>query len=459
MRFDAAIGRRPRGGTLWAGIGVCMSALLAAWGAIALSGTKIGPAIALSVVFGPIALYGAIAAPLIFPFGIFLIAVPFDNLLAFSSFGTLTKILGIACAAAMILWLVRTKRFVVPDRSLLGWAAFVVFAVCSFGWAVDPVRGIPDVATLCSLFGLYAVVSFMPVDRRTLGIVAATIVAGGTLAGLYGGYLFHHGVAVSTDGRLAINAGSQSIDPNHFAAALLVPLVLVLSTIVESRNLRVRLAAAFCGAIIVLGMLLAASRGAIVAAAVMYVYLLFRSQRRLVLAGIGIAAVSVGLAAFANIAQRFSDAAASGGAGRLGIWRVGLAAFKNHPLAGAGLGNFALAYNDAFLTVPAFASMKVIEGARWNVAPHNNLIWIAVELGTIGLLAYLGAWWLQFRALRAIVPGNNLYPMRIAVEAALVGQFTAGLFLGTVTYKYVWLAFMLAALTRNAAYCAERRVS
>jgi len=444
--------------SLAAAVALCVTALIAAWGTIALSGTKIGVALALAVVLGPAAAYAAVTVPLIFPFSLFTIAVPFDNLLEFHSFGTLTKLIGVMCGVAMLLWIVRTKRYVTPDRSLVAWLAFVVLAICSFSWAQDPKSGVIDVTTLSSLFILLATVSLMPINARMLRLVSATVIAGGALAGIYGAYLFHRGgpSATADAGRLVVELGKQSIDPNHFAASLLLPSALVLVGLVENRGTVARFMLALCGLVIAAGLLLAASRGGIVAALAMYLYMLVRSRRKAVLAGIGVAALTIGLGAFSNIARRFSEAAATGGAGRLGIWKVGLAAFKLHPIFGAGLGNFAIAYNQAFLSVPAFATMQVIEGAHWSIAPHNNLVWIGVELGAVGVIVYLTAWWLSFRSLKSIEATSDLYPMRVAMEASLVGLFVAGLFLGTVTYKYVWLAFMLTALTRNAAL-SERR--
>ena len=42
------------------------------------------------------------------------------------------------------------------------------------------------------------------------------------------------------------------------------------------------------------------------------------------------------------------------------------------------------------------------------------------------------------------------YALRLALEGALIGLFVAALFLDVMITKYVWLAFMLAALLRNA---------
>ena len=424
--------------------------VLAGFGAIALGGTKSGLALALLVAFGPLAVYAGLRAPMVFPFGLFLVLVPFDNLLAFSSFGTLTKLLGLVSGVAFIFHFLLTRRYVNPDRAAYSWLPFLVVAVASFGWAIDPARGLDYLLSMVEFVGLYMIVAFLPMDRRTLGSVVAAITAGGAIAGAYGAYLFRSGVNVEW-GRLFITVGGSAIDPNHFGAALILPLALALTALVEAKRLPVRMFAVVCAILIGAGIFVSGSRGAMLAAAITVTYMIVRSHKRLLLSGIVLGGACVGIAAFAKAVSRFNEIAATGGAGRLGIWRVAAVAFERRPFAGAGLGNFSIAYNDSFLSVPAFASMKIVEGAHWTIAPHNNLVWVGVELGTIGVIALLYAWWMQFRSMRLIVPRSDLYPLRVAVEAAIIGQFVEGLTIGTLTYKYLWVAFMLAMMVRNAA--------
>ncbi|MDE2482331.1 MAG: O-antigen ligase family protein [bacterium] len=433
-------------------------AAIAAWATIALSGTRFGTALAIGAVLGPLALYAMLAAPLIVPFAVFAMSIPFENLLAFASFGTMTKALGALSGLAIGFRLLRTRRYVAPDRAVAAWIPFVALALASFTWARDPGRGVLEAGTIAELFLLYAIVAYMPVDRRTLWYVLGAVVLGADLAGAYGAYLFHRGIDVAA-GRLIVGSGGEGsiIDPNHFAAALLVPVVLALVGLVEARARSLRIVAFATLFIAGVGIAVSGSRGAILAFGAAFLYAVIRSRKRMLLLAIAVAAVGLGLVEFGSIVDRFNEAAATGGAGRLGIWRVALAAFGSHPLLGSGVGNFALAYNDAYLSVPAFAQMKIVEGARWSIAPHNDLVWIGVELGALGLAAFLFAFWQQFRALRDVDREGEFGWLRLALEAGLIAQFVAGLFLGTLTYKYLWLCFMLAAIVRNASIGARRR--
>jgi O-antigen ligase len=423
-------------------------ALVAAYGAIALAGTKTGVALAVLAVLGPIAAYAAFTAPLVFPFCLYILLVPFDNLLDLQSFGTVTKLLGVLCGAAVVFWLIRTRRYVVPDRAVAAWLVFVLLAGVSVAWAIDPVAVATPTMTLAELFVLYAVLAFAPTGTKTLKIVVQTVILSGAIAAAYGAYVFYHGADLVA-GRLFLATSSGNgtrtyIDPNHFAASLLLPIALALVTVVESRRVAAQLFATACLVVMGAGIASAGSRGSVVAIAVMIAYLLIRSRKRLLLGSVGIAGIGIAFVSHASVVQRFARAAATGGAGRLEIWKVGLLAFERHPLFGVGFGNFPLAYNQFYV------SASLTQYFHWNQPPHNNLLWAAVELGIVGLLVFLYAWWAQFHSLRLISPNDPFYPVRLAVEAGLVGLFVASLFLGTITYKYLWLAFILVALVRNA---------
>lgn len=426
-------------------IGIAILALLAAVGAIMLAGTKTGFALAFLAVVGPIAVYTALAAPLVFPFALFIVLVPFDNLLGLSSFGTLTKLVAIASGAALVLYLVRTRRVTLPDRSILWWAGYLLWVVCSLLWAIDAPYGASRLATLAELMTLFFAVSLMPMDRAKLGWIVGTIIASGVLAGAYGAYIFHSGIDVSKNGRLFLANAQTLIDPNQFAAALILPVCLTIVAAVSVRRWSVRLM--LLAALLILGggIAIAGSRGSLLALAVAFVYLLVRSRKRLALAAVVFTGVGAALAMYSNVFFRFSNAIASGGAGRTNIWKVGLAAFASHPLFGYGYGNFPYAFDRAF------AQVSETYYTRWHRDPHDIIVSTAVELGVVGVVLLLGVWWKQARSLRFIGPTHSLYSLRLSIEAAMIGMFVASIFLDTLTTKYFWLLFMLTALTRNAA--------
>lgn len=436
--------RRPAPATL-AVLCIALLGLAAAVGAIMLAGTKTGAALALLAVLGPVCAYSALTAPLVFPFAFFILLVPFDNLLGFSSFGTITKLVAIFSGAALVLYLARTRKIVVPDRSVLWWGGFALWVVASLLWAIDPVYGAARVATLLQLMVLYGAVVLMPIDRRALGWLVVAIILSGVLAGGYGAYLFHSGIDVSKNGRLFMANDDTLIDPNQFAAALLLPLTLTLMAVVSVRRIAVRVA--LLAALLVLGggIAVAGSRGAFLAILAAFIYLLVRSRKRLAIGAVAIGGLGIALAMYSNVLTRFSNATSTGGAGRTDIWKVGIAAFKEHPIFGYGFGNFPYAFDQAFLLV----SQNYY--TRWHRAAHDILISTSVELGIVGVALLLIVWWKQFRSLRFIPETDSLFSLRLATEAGMIAVFFASLFLDTLTTKYFWLLFMLAALIRNAA--------
>jgi O-antigen ligase len=441
MLVNAAAPKRSR---LVAWAAIACAALVAALALVALSGTKTGLVLSLTAVGGPLAAYATTFAPLVFPFGAYVVLVPFDDILRLPAFGTVTKLIAIASAGAFLLQLLRTRSFAVPNRSILWWVAFYGWMSLSVLWALDQEWALQRMETPWLLFGLYVLVAILPANRRTLWFTVALVVAGGAAAAAYGTYLFHSGINVTTAGRLFIIEDSGEIDPNHFAAALILPISLTLMLLFRVRSFwRISLVALLL--LEMAGVVVSGSRGAMLAVGVLFAYWLFRSGRVAALLATAVAASIPFIVLRSSIVDRFSSAIASGGAGRLSIWQVGLAAFKHNWLLGAGYGNFPMAYDRFFFD--AFQQ----HFAHWHRVAHDLPISVGVELGVVGLILLGGAWYGQFRMLRDIERGSDLFDLRIALEGALLGLLATSLFLDIMTYKYTWLAFMLVALTYTAA--------
>jgi len=419
--------------------------IFAALGIIVLSGTKTGVALALAASIGPLGAYAAICAPLVFPFTLFVVLVPFDNLLSTDAFGTITRMLAIACGVSIVLWLIRTRRAIMPDRALFVWCLLAFWALATLAWAIDTDTASTHLFTLFQLLALYAAASFVPVERRALRVVLFAVICSGVAAAVYGIILFRSGTDVSANGRLVITNDENTIDPNQFAAALILPISIALVNLVNGRSITTRTGCMLALIVMGGGIAVSGSRGGLLGVCAVFLYVFFRTRVRLLAAGIGLGALSIALAFSNNVLTRFSTATATGGAGRVDIWRVGLSALREHLWFGAGFANFPVAFDQAFLSV----TEKYF--THWHRAPHDILISTGVELGVLGLVLLLLGWWTQFRALRQIARADRLYNARVALEAALIGLFIASLFLDILTTKYLWLAFTVVMLVRNAA--------
>jgi O-antigen ligase len=320
-----------------------------------------------------------------------------------------------------------------------------LWLTASVFWSLDPKVSLDLLPTALQLFALYAIVCMVRIDLNMLKTVAAGIIAGGASASLVLLYLYHAGVAI-TGGRLWLRTENMNWNPDHASAALLLPLCVATMASVSTRNLGARLLSIASVAIMLRTIQLTGARGPELALLVMLIYLVARQRNRLQLGAIlaGLFTIAAAISA-KDIAARWSDAISTGGAGRTDIWHVGWLAFKENWLFGAGFNNFALAYNRVFIQV--FQPFYV----GWSRASHNIWIGNGVELGIIGIALLLWGWYAQFRALRGIGPDDPRYAMRLCCEAAILGLFVAAFFADVMLTKYLWLAFMLVGLTRNAA--------
>lgn len=417
---------------------------IAAYASVALSGTKTGVVLAAIAIFGPALLYGALTSPIAFPFAFYIVLIPFDNLLAMNAFGTTTRMLAIASGAAMVFYMLRTKRSVTPPDVLVIWLLFYLWMGATTFWALDAQSAVTLIPTAIQLLLLYAVVAIFPMDLGRLRTVVGAAVLGGVLSSVYGIYLFKTGAAVGGGGRLWINTDNGGfVDPNHFSAALLLPLALALVGMLWTHRLYARIGYGLAVALMLAAMAYSASRGALLGVMAMVIYLLVRDRHRVQLAGISAFIVAFVLAMQTSLITRFQTSLTSGGAGRVDIWKVGFAAFKHFWLLGAGYNNFAFAYDKAFLEA------YQLHFAGFHRAPHNLLLGTGVELGLLGLLLLLLAWFGHFKILSAIPPQDARFPVRLALEGALIASFIAAMFLDIMVTKYIWLTFMAVLLVRN----------
>lgn len=81
--------------------------------------------------------------------------------------------------------------------------------------------------------------------------------------------------------------------------------------------------------------------------------------------------------------------------GRLASWRVALNIFEQHPILGAGLGNYDHAFHQNYHW--HLLPIEVELHTRVATQPHSNIVWIGCELGGIGLLLYVVANFLLLR--------------------------------------------------------------
>jgi O-antigen ligase len=127
---------------------------------------------------------------------------------------------------------------------------------------------------------------------------------------------------------------------------------------------------------------------------------------------------------------------------RIDLWLSSLAMLRDHPLFGVGLDNFTYLYQQVYIREGGVAEPNLSH-------PHNWLLHFWLELGLLGLLAFL---WLVATFFRLALQA------RTWLTAGLIGAMTATLVHGLIDQSYflVDLAFIFWLLLGLAVARPER---
>ncbi|MDQ2991753.1 MAG: O-antigen ligase family protein [Candidatus Eremiobacteraeota bacterium] len=169
-------------------------------------------------------------------------------------------------------------------------------------------------------------------------------------------------------------------------------------------------------------------------AAAIAFYLVATQGKRARYALIPVALGAVAVLAFFNVNHNPSENYT-----RISIWQAALGIIERFPLTGVGPFDFASAY----------ALVRLPDGEPTAFHAHSFLLTIFAEMGLVGLVAVLWAWWRFAIALRAQLAAAKPAHVRLAlaVGAGLVGTLVQGL-IDTVSVVLfgLWLLTMALAL-------------
>ncbi len=408
----------------------------------------------LILALAPLLCYAFVRSPLIFPFCAYVLALPFDTISRISSAGTLAKFLGIACAIAIVANLLQSKRGINPPRALGAWSCLVCWMFATQFWAINQSDASTALAMYAGLVGLYAVIAFVRATKFELDTVLVAVVSAGVISAGYGAYLFLSGQhLLKGTTRVLLVVGNAQIDPNDWAASLILPIAIALHWLLNARSPIIRAAMLPTLAILFAGLAATGSRGGMLSVLTVFVLLCIRSRHRVTVFSALAASVAFALAANPGIVGRFQSAQSDGGAGRADIWRIGLHALSGHWVLGVGVGNFPDAYDEAYLHVVTRHYLG------WHWAPHNVALGIATELGVVGFVLWIVCLRYQMHVLHLINRRHELYDLRLAIEGAFLGGIVSGLSLGNLNAKYIWLTFSIMLILRGYAIVQPQQVS
>jgi putative inorganic carbon (HCO3(-)) transporter len=338
-------------------------------------------------------------------------------------------VLGLLLAA--IRWL-GTGRLAWPTPA--DWPILLLLLLLPMAVWVAPYRDLALPQALRVLLGvlLYTSVAYAAGALGQSWALAAGVTAVGVLLALAAPFVTQlPGLA-----RLAQMAPAAiGVNPNVLAGALLLtsafPLA-ILSLRPWRENRLLTLIALASAALLVGGLALTRSRGALMGlAALALVLLICRARagvgRRRVAAMLAVALVGAMLLAAALVGASLLGApgSASGVSGmdlRLEIWSRARLALDDFPLTGVGIGNFPRVVN---LLYPTF----LIPAQSWDMHAHNLYLQVALDLGLVGLAAWLAIFMLALAGAWRMysAPDERAQVLGAALLAGLVAVAVHGL--------------------------------
>lgn len=386
---------------------------------------------------------------------LFVAALFVEGLLVVSSGFTGAKLLGLLVFGAWIIHaLVIQHRFCL-FLSTSGWIAvsFTAWSILSALWAVDASWVLGYLPTLVQAIGLYVLAVNLIDTPAKFRHVLTIIIAASELLALLTIFRFVSGQMVG--GRVDVSDITAD-DPNYLAAYLLPAAGLLMVLFSDAQQMTKKLGCLAGLLILTAGILIAASRGALVAIAMMMFFGLLMDRRLWQVTGPvllgGGATLSLLPADFlARVLSIFT--AVDRGASRLDIWLVGWQMFLKNVFLGVGLGNFRLAF-EQYLPETSHLSPH-LSFVRQD--PHNTLLSVISSLGIIGFILFtliVGvALKNGFIAARRFKQNCDvtLAPLALGLYLGLLGVFTAGMFIGMEFNKFFWLLLALTEVTRRLA--------
>ncbi|MEM3071800.1 MAG: O-antigen ligase family protein [Candidatus Anstonellales archaeon] len=383
--------------------------------------------------------------PVLF-FALYAILIPFDNVIWLTKeWGTVTKYLGIMTALAIL-----ADRIVVgrghlnrPPYGSLLWLLFGILAIFSLIWSIDQDATKQGLITLIGLIIVLFIVTLQPWELKHLRMIERSIIVGGIIVSIIAIYIFFKDIFYPSSERLSLVLGKRLVDPNHLGASLILPISFALSlSLRRGKILFFNLTAFF---LMVITVILTGSRGVLAGLSIVLLYKYWRIKKEFFTTILFILIVALAIIFIPRILspylkERYSLEIifSSQAAGRFPLWKAALSAFWKKPILGWGYACFS----------------KLTGGTLYYLkgqVAHNIYLQALSELGIVGLFFLIYSLFMTYRTSSKNARKNNFYE---SVTAALLGIAVVSISLGTLNYKYFWLANMLA-LSMSKTSCDE----
>ena len=254
-------------------------------------------------------------------------------------------------------------------------------------------------------------------------------------------------------------------EPNRFAQILLMAGALSVIVALNARRRAGGILAWICVGLLLAGVLLTYSRGALVSLLLLLALAVpLRLVRPARLAGALAVCGVLTLAFVPGLAERAGSVAGVAGLfgstqieadgptrGRTTAMLSALAAYKDHPVLGVGPGQYLAFHAVQYQDLPEISFRQIAEPRR----AHNLYLEVAAETGTLGLLAFLAIpilLLMDLGMLRRVLARSRPDLARLATGFMLVvvAYLSTGVFLHLAYERYYWVMVALAAATVGA---------
>jgi O-antigen ligase len=390
--------------------------------------------------FAALGIWWVLERPVATLIGTYALLAPADALLIIGGGGaTLTRFSAFLAIFGLSIAFIADRRPSAHPRFAIAWFAVLIWMVASVLWATDQAMAVAKVEQIglaMFVFELVALVRSTRIDLRV--IIAANVITSCAIAAY--AIIVHPVEAQLGAGRVVLKTATGRADPNDLAAGLILAFALCIAAATTNERVGWRITGSLLALLLFTAVLATGSRGGLMAALLAVLWIAIRARRRIVAVIFVVTVVAISIMQ-GDVWQRFIGDET--GAGRSDIWKVGVAAFRQHWLIGSGIGTFPDAFNRVYLAVPHHFYIS------WSRPAHDLIVQSFTELGIIGGVLVLGAWWLTFRQLHSIGRSDPDLWLRVGLEAATLGYFVAALFIDVLDIKQTWMIPILIAVVES----------
>jgi O-antigen ligase len=314
---------------------------------------------------------------------LFVFSLPWEKSLWIPGVGTASRLLGGLALAAGALVAIRRRSVRPPNLALALAGVFVVWVAATWFWTLAPAVTAARAWTFAQLFAMVWLIwdqcrsASRPVQLMEAYVWGAAVASAATLVR----YAQNHQIYYR-------RYAAAGFDPNDLALtlALSIPFSLYLAFGGRGAKRWIYRAAVLP---VISAILLTASRAALVAASLAFLFVIFtwresdRAQRISGVVLLGLLLLGAFRLAPAASRERLASLPTELGQGtlhnRTRIWKTGLRVLKSHPVRGAGAGAYPEVVRP-WLGRPALAGYEYVA--------HNTFLSVLVECGLIGLALF-----------------------------------------------------------------------